>query len=270
MFGRLQRHVAVLVVAQFMTALRDEVGEPLLLVKGGTAIELRRGIPGSRTSKDLDAVIRRDIEHVHDLLADVGESGWQGFTAVFTPPEAFDVPGVDGQLHRFTVKLSYHGAPFASVPVEVSPVEAGSADRFDALCSQAFGLVGLPPAAAVPCMTLPWQIAQKLHACTEPASGLRVNDRAHDLVDIQLLEALLPEDLLVATRRACLAVFAARGKQPWPPDVTPQPHWPSIYRSALEGLEDLGLASDVHQAARIVRDLVGRIDAAGSGRPSGR
>jgi hypothetical protein len=56
-FGRLQGHVAVLVVAQFMTALTNE-GDPLLLVKGGSALELRRGIPGSLTSKDLDALTR--------------------------------------------------------------------------------------------------------------------------------------------------------------------------------------------------------------------
>jgi hypothetical protein len=38
-FGRLQQHVATLVTAQFMTALKDDQGEPLLLVKGGTSIE---------------------------------------------------------------------------------------------------------------------------------------------------------------------------------------------------------------------------------------
>lgn len=115
-FGRLQRHVAVLVVAQFITALADVSGDPLLLVKGGTSVELRRGIPGSRTSKDLDALTRHDIEHVHDVLAEAGERGWEGFTAAFTPPEQFEVPGVLGNLHRFVAKLSYRGVPFASVP----------------------------------------------------------------------------------------------------------------------------------------------------------
>ena len=33
-FGRLQQHVAVLVVTQFMTALTDDHGEPLLLCQG--------------------------------------------------------------------------------------------------------------------------------------------------------------------------------------------------------------------------------------------
>lgn len=259
-FGRLQRHVAVLVVAQFMTALTDDRGGPVLLVKGGTALELRRGIQGSRTSKDLDALTRHDIEQVHELLADAGERGWEGFIAVFTLPEEFEVPGVLANPHRFVAKISYRGASFASVPIEVSSIEAGNADHYDALASEAMGLVGLPPAEAVPCMTVPWQIAQKLHACTEPMSKPRLNDRAHDLVDLQILEALLPDELLGDARAACIAVFQTRAKQAWPPAITPEQHWAPIYRAALEGLEELGLASTVDDAAERVQDFVDRIE----------
>jgi len=208
-FGRLQQHVAVLVVTQFMAALTDDQGEPLLLVKGGASLELRRGIPASRTSKDLDAVSRADMESVHDQLANAGEVGWEGFTAVFTPPVPFEIPGRIANPHRFTAKLSYHGKPFSSVPVEVSAVEAGNADDYDKVSSEALALVGLPVSDAVPCMTLPWQIAQKIHACTERVEPPRVNDRAHDLVDLQLLEALLVDEPLIDTRAACLDVFAA-------------------------------------------------------------
>lgn len=182
-FGRLQQHVAVLVVAQLAAAVTDETGRPLLLVKGGSALELRRGIPDSRTSKDLDAVARREIEHVHTRLADAGEGGWNGFTAVLTPPVEFEVPGAPANLHRFVAKLSYRGRPFASVPIEVSPIESGNADRYDPVTSEALSLVGLPQTDAVPCMTLPWQIAQKIHACTEPIEPPRTNDRAHSRRD---------------------------------------------------------------------------------------
>jgi hypothetical protein len=60
-FGRLQQHVAVLVVAQLAARLTDAAGAPLLLVKGGSSLELRRGIGDSRTSRDLDAVARHDV-----------------------------------------------------------------------------------------------------------------------------------------------------------------------------------------------------------------
>ncbi len=37
--------------------------------------------------------------------------------------------------------MSYHGQPFASVPIEVSTVEAGNAEAFDAVGSEALSLV---------------------------------------------------------------------------------------------------------------------------------
>lgn len=134
-FGRLQRHVAMIVVAQFAAMLTDDTGTPVLLVKGGSSLELRRGIPDSRTSKDFDTVARRDIELIHEQLADAGETGWEGFTAIFTAPEEIDVPGMPVKPRRFTAKLSYRGRAFASVPIEVSSVEAGNADQFDTLTS---------------------------------------------------------------------------------------------------------------------------------------
>jgi Nucleotidyl transferase AbiEii toxin, Type IV TA system len=261
-FGRLQRHVAMIVVAQFAAMLTDDSGVPLLLVKGGSSLELRRGIHDSRTSKDFDTVARRDIDAVHEQLADLGEAGWEGFTATFTAPEEIDVPGMPVKPRRFTSKLSYRGQPFASVPIEVSNVEAGNADQFDTLTSDALGLVGVPAAVAVPCMTIPWQIAQKLHAVTAVLEAPRVNDRAHDLVDLQLLEGLLPDTDLVPTRSACIAVFEARAQHPWPPRVAALPHWPPIYSGALEGLDHLELVATVEEAAKAMRRFVERIDLA--------
>lgn len=260
--GRLQRHIAMIVVAQLAATLTDDTGVPVLLVKGGSSLELRRGIPDSRTSKDFDAVARRDVETVHQKLADAGESGWEGFTATFTVPEEINVPGMPVKPRRFVAKLKYRGKPFASVPIEVSTVEAGNADQFDLLSSDALGLVGVAAAIAVPCMTIPWQIAQKLHAVTAVPEQHKVNDRAHDLVDLQLLDDLLSDTDLAQTRSACVAVFGARAQHPWPPTVAALPHWPAIYRAASEGLEHLELAATVDAAAAAVQRLVGRIDGA--------
>jgi Nucleotidyl transferase AbiEii toxin, Type IV TA system len=264
-FGRLQRHVAMIVVAQFAAMLTDDSGAPLLLVKGGSSLELRRGIPDSRTSKDFDTVARRDIESIHEQFADAGEAGWEGFTAIFTVPQEIDVPGMPIKPRRFTAKLSYRGQPFASVPIEVSTVEAGNADQFDTLTSDALGLVGVPADIAVPCMTIPWQIAQKLHAVTAVLEDPKVNDRAHDLVDLQLLEGLMADSDLIPTRSACIAVFEARAQHLWPPSVAALPHWPLIYTAALEGLDHLELARTADAAAEAVRRFVARIDRATSG-----
>lgn len=261
-FGRLQQHVGVLVVTQFMESLTDEQGEPLVLVKGGASLELRRGIPGSRTSKDLDTVIRGGMLAAHDRLADAGAEGWEGFTAVFTPAVPFEVPGLVSHPHRFTAKLSNEGKPFVSVPIEVSPIEAGNADGYDRITSDALALVGLPTSAAVPCMTLPWQIAQKIHACTAVVEPPRTNDRAHDLVDLQLLEALVVDEPLGETRDACVAVFEARAKHDWPPMLEAQPHWGPIYARALEGLDELELAPNIDEAVERVQAFIDHIDVA--------
>lgn len=252
----------MIVVAQFAATLTDDTGAPLLLVKGGSSLELRRGIPDSRTSKDFDTVARRDIELIHEQLADAGETGWEGFTAIFTAPEEIDVPGMPVKPRRFTAKLSYRGRAFATVPIEVSSVEAGNADQFDTLTSDALGLVGVPAAVAVPCMTIPGQIAQKLHAVTAVLEEPKVNDRAHDLVDLQLLEGLLLDADLMPTRSACIAIFEARAQHPWPPRVATLPHWPLIYAGALEGLDHLELARTVDAAAQAVQRFVARIDRA--------
>jgi Nucleotidyl transferase AbiEii toxin, Type IV TA system len=264
-FGRLQRHVAVLVVTQLAAALVDQQGAPMLLVKGGSSVELRCGIADSRTSRDLDTVTRQDIGAVHDGLADAGELGWEGFTAVFTPPEEIEIPGLAVKPRRFTAKLSYRGKPFASVPIEVSVVEAGNVEQFDALTSDALGLVGVTANVTVPCMTLPWQIAQKLHAVTAALPQPKINDRAHDLVDLQLLEALTAGTDLGDTHRACLTVFEARAQHRWPPKVDALSHWPAIYARALEGLDHLDLAHTVEAAGQRVQQFVSRIDAATGG-----
>jgi hypothetical protein len=267
-FGRLQQHVAVLVVAQLAARLTDGAGTPLLLVKGGSSLELRRGIKDSRTSKDLDTVARIDVAEVHELLADAGEVGWEGFTAIFTPPQEIDVPGLRVKPRRFIAKLSYHGQPFASVPLEVSMVEASNAEHFDAVSSDALALVGVPVAVTVPCMTLPWQIAQKLHACTATLTQPKINDRAHDLVDLQLLEVLLADADLHQTRLACVAVFEARAEQSWPPTIRALPHWPVIYDRAREGLDHIDLAETAAAAADRVQHFVARIDQAAASEPN--
>jgi len=165
---------------------------------------------------------------VHDRLADAGADGWEGFTAVFTPAVPFDVPGLVSRPDRFTAKLSYQGKPFASVPIEVSSIEARNADGYDKVTSEALTLVGLPTGAAVPGMTLPWQIAQKIHTCTVAAESSRTNDRAHDLVDLQLREALVVDEPLDLTKQACRAVFEARAQHDWPPTVQARPHWGAV------------------------------------------
>ncbi len=105
-----------------------------------------------------------------------------------------------------------------------------------------------------------WQIAQKLHAVTEPFADGRENPRFRDLVDLQLLKAFDPDPGLV--RQACERVFTARAQHSWPPILTVQPSWAEGYAALATSLR-LEVV-DVDQAARVVRSYIAQIAAASS------
>ncbi len=256
-FGRLQQHIGVLVVSQFMRTLTDEEGRPRLLIKGGSALELRRGITQARATRDLDAVTSVDLELVWQTLADSAARGWEGFTAVLTEPEVIDI-GTHAAKPAASPSSSSARVPHSSH--RLSLAEPGNTETVDWTHSPAFELVGLSGSQPIPCMTIPWQIAQKLHAVTATLPDGGLNDRAHDLVDLQILEAFIIEQPLAAVRHACIEVFEARAQPPWPPTVTVHLHWPRIYAQALSSVDGLGLAPDAQQASALVTDLIARVD----------
>jgi hypothetical protein len=260
--GRVQRYVGVAVTGEILGALTDGAG-PRFLVKGGSALELRLGLARSRTSKDLDGVFRGDFDDFFTAAQVALRSGWAGFTGRATEPEEIFVPGMPVRPQRFAVKLEYHGRPFVTIPVEVAPDEAGLAAEHDPVEPAEFdGLtaLGLPRPDPVPCITIRWQIAQKIHACTDPLDGATPNDRARDLPDILILAALITDDRLPSVREACQAVFAARDGHRWPPVLVIQPHWPALYRAAVVGIEDL--PGTVEEAAEAVRAFIRQVEQA--------
>jgi hypothetical protein len=130
--------------------------------------------------------------------------------------------------------------------IEMVPVAVGIRD---------FGLDG---PEVVACLSLRFQVAQKLHAVTERPPG-RENLRFWDLIDLMLLEELLVDDL-AEVREAAEAVFKTRGTHEWPPElVVPEPWREPYARSASE--VDADLPPDVDQAGERVRALIARIEA---------
>jgi hypothetical protein len=106
---------------------------------------------------------------------------------------------------------------------------------------------------------LRFQIAQKIHACTERFPD-RENERVHDLIDLQLMEELIEDHSRV--KSACIEIFGLRGTHPWPPAITVEPAWPDIYRELAAEL-DFPI-SDVTAAVSHVQALIDRIQ---SGEP---
>lgn len=90
-------------------------------------------------------------------------------------------------MQPFSVKLLFNGKPWVTVDLEVGHSEIGDADEPDFVSPEDANAIlenlGFPPLGPIPVMALRHQIAQKLHAVSAPSSM-----RAHDLIDLQLLD----------------------------------------------------------------------------------
>jgi Nucleotidyl transferase AbiEii toxin, Type IV TA system len=239
---RVQRAVANTVISQML---------PPGVVKGGTAIKLRVGEEASRFTLDFDASRAADVDlsDYLDQLADSLTVGWHGFTGTVQELEPAQPAGVPGEyvMQPFLIRLVFRGRHWLSVTFELGRDEVGSTASHDARIASdllaLFDVLGLPEPKPVPLLALDHQIAQKLHACTSQGRVTGGNDRAHDLVDLQILlqdETVDPLSVGVTGRR----LFAARRGQSWPPVVVEYPSWATIYAEAAEGLGVIANVSD--------------------------
>jgi hypothetical protein len=106
-----------------------------------------------------------------------------------------------------------------------------------------FESLGLETPAPIPVLALDHQIAQKLHACTYVNPKTGQNDRAHDLVDLQILEQEETIDL-AAVAATAERLFTARQGQDWPPTVVQYDRWETIYTEAATGLDVIDNAAE--------------------------
>lgn len=251
-YGRVQRLLGVLVVGELMRD--DELG----VVKGGSNLEVRIGIAATRASSDLDVVRTRSLEQFRDSLEDALATGWEGFTGRLIDRGPIGAPVPDAyRPYRLEAKLAY-GAQFGlgTITVEVAVEEVDALETFDTVESAdglaVFDAVGLPRPRPIRTLPLRQQIAQKLHACTTPNGDGWINDRAHDLVDLQLADRSY-NGSLGDVRRVCERLFVSRRRQAWPPDVTIREGWGQRYAEEAEGLDVL---EDIADAIAWVNDYI--------------
>jgi hypothetical protein len=94
-----------------------------------------------------------------------------------------------------------------------------------------------------------YQVAQKLHACTDPDNEDWVNDRVRDVIDLNLLhEHFYRGEPPASLKRAAIDLFEARaaeaiqlGEPPrhWPPVIVTNDKWHALY-------PDLAAAVGIH------------------------
>jgi hypothetical protein len=248
---RVRLRISVMAFVGALARVREEDSPDRFLIKGGMACELRFQ-EKARATRDLDAMFHGSTD---ELLADLDAAfaePYSGFSFTYSEPEEIRETG----SHRLEIRLKYQSRSWGTLRVEVSPPEGQAAtesDRVPALSVADFGLTG---PEFVPCLSLRYQIAQKLHASSERFAD-RENERAHDLIDLLLMEELV--DDYGQVRRACLDTFSLRGTHDWPPTLDVAPNWRDVYPALAAELEFP--LPDVDEAVA-VHALIERIEAA--------
>lgn len=232
----LVRTIATVAVGQLL---------PPAAVKGGTAMKLRLGVDGSRFSTDLDVARRAELSTFLDDYGRALRSGWAGFTGEIRPSRSIARPTGVPPGYVMTsrdLKVAYNGRDLLTITLEIGHDELDDTRTPPSALAPdippLFTAVGLPAPAPIPVVAHDHQIAQKLHAVSQPGS-----ERAHDLVDLQLLDATctLPDPVLA---RTCSRLFAFRRRHPWPPTISPGPGWDTAYAAAAEGLPVIASMED--------------------------
>lgn len=174
---------------------------------------------------------------------------------------------------RFDIYLELRGATWRRVQFEISPDEAGIGQEYEVIKAPPLAAFGVPDPDVLVGIALRHQIAQKLHALTDPHDPpTSINNRPRDVVDLVLLRDLVNDSAaptLEAIREAALAVFNARAAEArqlglaprhWPPTVVGHPHWGVDYQRAAESA---GLGLSLNEAVTAVNAWVSAIDSAG-------
>lgn len=163
-------------------------------------------------------------------------------------------------MHPYRVSIAFLGTAWGALDVEVSDPEidanAHTRQEIDGELVQFGARFGFGELLPVELVDLEYQIAQKLHAVTDPAYL-----RAHDLVDLQLLWDAGPD--LPSLHNLSVRTFDWRRQQAWPPlPLRPMGAWELAYADARAETEVDGqtpvlpdIAAARHWLGRII-DLI--------------
>lgn len=252
-----------------------------VVIKGGMGVKLRFGEHGTRATADFDVSAEsRGEEFEQRFHANLAE-GWGtvppskkerrrdphapnrvAFTASLRAKKPYD-PGLANSeyvMHPYRVTISFLGKEWGGLDVELSDAEiapeAHTSHEIDKELVEFGDYFGFDELQPVPMIDLEYQIAQKLHAVTDPSYM-----RAHDMVDLQIL--FTGQVDFGYLRELCVRTFGWRRQQTWPPlPLRPMDNWESAYSDAREETETNGMTNvlpDIEQARIWLTEIVARI-----------
>lgn len=252
--ARLQRWLNAMVVTAVLDRVRDEDGEPIFLLKGGLAMELRLQLR-ARATNDYDAAFRVRAEEIIDHLDEALARPWNNFNLTRDAPQTI----TNTKAVRVRLRLTYKSRSWGSVQLEMAPVEGRMGRELDCVKAMSLESLQIPLPEAANCVSLRYQVAQKLHACTEIFAEGRENDRFRDVMDILLVEDLLHDIGLELVREACVDIFTVRDKHSWPPTVTVYDSWRVPFAALAR--ENRFKPDDIDEAAAALTVLIAAIEA---------
>ena len=254
---------STIVVAALQRALGPD-GDPLFLLKGGVYLEHRLGL-ASRATKDVDTLFRGELDHFLHALDSALAEPWGDLTLTRSDVSLIEIPSRRVKPRRFHIVLSLKGVTWRRIQVEVAFPEGAIADVAERFPAPRLGFFGVDPVDELAGITLAYQVAQKLHACSDPHQPPRFsNSRVRDIVDLLLIrDTFYPQPTdLSPLRLAAQDVFAARAVEAthlgllprmWPPLVVSNPLWEDEYeRPATE----VGIAYSLHEAIHQVNQWI--------------
>ena len=250
--------IANLVVTRFLNRAIDVDGQPLFIVKGGVAKQLRLG-KHARLSADFDVVFNADEEQALLALEHTFLDDLDGFTGRVRQKDPWSGDWLHAHILRFEVSLLYQQQSFKKIALELVIDEV----EHEVIPVQ-FETTELTPtfqeSLQAPLLGLSRLIAEKIHACTEPGLGGTPNSRVSDVYDLLILFRIAEQrDELSMIADVARQLFADRDSHPWPPTFTQQRGWVSEWARLVETqpMETLGLPKDL---AAALSELQQRID----------
>lgn len=195
---------------------------------------------------------REVIEKLDEAIAEP----WNEFTVTRDAPENIR----NTQAIRVKLKLAYKGRSWGTVEVQMSPVEGAMGSELDRVPAAPLDPLQVPMPDSAAVVSLRYQVAQKLHACTEVFEAGPENDRFRDVMDILLVQELIVKTGLGRVREACVDIFKVRGKHVWPPKLTVYESWREPFAALAR--ENGFIPEGIDASAEEVGELIWAIDAA--------
>lgn len=271
--GRLAWLIASTVVSAKLQQVIDDAGVSRFSLKGGTLLQHRLGLC-ARATKDLDGIVTGDIEDFLAALdADLVQP-WGPIVFARTDAEIIRVPSRVVKPRRFEMILTLRGDVWRRIKVEISPDEGKAGSSQERVAPPELSGFGLPTPDYLVGLALSYQIAQKIHAATEPHDPpVFRNERPRDVVDLVLLK-----DLAERTGFPCVSdmyaaicdTFSSRGREAeelgrpirvWPARITAHPHWRVDFAAAAGSA---WLDMSLEEAVDVVNAWLVEIDEQGS------